>query len=330
MVSKGSYGFNKGPMKSLTACSPNPEDAKVKAVNFYTNQFKMKIGKNSPQIYQYALILFPGEADEIVDDKRMNYQAFEIEKVISRERSRIELLAGVFINSGFNIWTTQQLEESFLITSRLMGKQVTLKIDHTTEFTVNTADIDKPNREDCISYQQVLNVITKQAMSETGLLQFGQRPRFFDSKNSILVPELEMQIWSGYKVCAYKYLSGCNLVIDSCARFMSTKTVLSRINDMYEEVVDGKFRGDTQRGLPHFQDAVRKQFTGSSVISNYGTKRTYIVQDINFELGPCNTFFTIKDGQNISVAKYFYKTYNLKVTDKRQPMLVVRNGGQTC
>jgi len=35
----------------------------------------------------------------------------------------------------------------------------------------------------------------------------------------------------------------------------------------------------------------------------------------------------MRDGQRISIAKYFWKTYNLKITDKRQPMLVVKQGG---
>lgn len=48
---------------------------------------------------------------------------------------------------------------------------------------------------------------------------------------------------------------------------------------------------------------------------------------MNFDLGPCNTFFDLRDGTKISVAKYFYKTYNLKITDKRQPLLVVRTQG---
>ena len=38
--------------------------------------------------------------------------------------------------------------------------------------------------------------------------------------------------------------------------------------------------------------------------------------------------FNLKDGQSISVAKYFYKTYNLKISDKRQPMLIVSFGGR--
>jgi hypothetical protein len=65
-------------------------------------------------------------------------------------------------------------------------------IDFEGEYIVNTADIDNPARQDCQSMSQILNVIVKQAMSETGLLQFGNRPKFFDSTNPLNVEELQM------------------------------------------------------------------------------------------------------------------------------------------
>lgn len=150
-------------------------------------------------------------------------------------------------------------------------------------------------------------------MAQTGLVQFGHRPRFFDASSPMIVPELNMQIWSGFKAIAYKYESGCNIVIDSCFRFMSTKTVLDRINDIRQELED-KFGSVS---VDEFQEEVRKQLNGESVIANYANKRTYKVIDVSFQHGPCNTFFEMRDGQKISVAKYFYQTYKLKITDKR-------------
>ena len=69
-------------------------------------------------------------------------------------------------------------------------------------------------------------------MGETGLIQFGHRPRFFDASKPIEIPGMDMQIWNGFKAVAYKYEAGCSIVIDSCARFMSTKSVLSRIHEI--------------------------------------------------------------------------------------------------
>jgi hypothetical protein len=81
-------------------------------------------------------------------------------------------------------------------------------------------------------------------MSETGLLQFGHRPRFFDATQPIDVQELNMQIWSGFKASACMYDNGCSLIIDNCARFMSTKSVLDRIHNLYDEIVEADNGGE--------------------------------------------------------------------------------------
>jgi hypothetical protein len=60
------------------------------------------------------------------------------------------------------------------------------------------------------------------------------------------VKELDMQIWGGFKASAYRYDSGCALILDNCARFMSTKSVLDRVKSIYDEVEDS-FRGDKGR-----------------------------------------------------------------------------------
>ena len=160
-----------------------------------------------------------------------------------------------------------------------------------------------------------MNIIVKQAMSETGMLQFGHRPRFFDASCPLDVNELNMQIWSGFKASACRYDNGCALIIDNCARFMSTKSVLDRIHNLYDDIMVDQSMSKQQ--LDQFQEACRREFIGSSVIANYGTKRTYIVKDIRFDQGPTTTFFEMKDGSQISVAKYFFKQYNLKITDKK-------------
>lgn len=140
------------------------------------------------------------------------------------------------MHSGFNIWTTQQITETYFFDARSMGSSIRLKIDHTGEYTVNPADVDNPDRRDCQAMSQVLNIIVKQAMAETGLLQFGHRPRFFDASNPVNVAELQMQIWGGFKASAHKYQSGCALIIDNCSRFMSTQTVLDRIQDTFDRI----------------------------------------------------------------------------------------------
>lgn len=114
-----------------------------------------------------------------------------------------------------------------------MGRKCKLSIDHETEHTVNT-------EQDSQAMSQIVNVIVKQAMGETGMLQFGVRPRFFDATCPIDVHELNMQIWSGFKASACKLENGCSLTIDNCSRFMSTKTVLDTIQSIYDDIMDAE------------------------------------------------------------------------------------------
>ena len=93
----------------------------------------MVLGKNAPQIYQYAIAIVD-ESD--IDGPQVT--PFELAKIVDRETRKIESLIGKFIYSGYNIWTTQRIEETFLLDTKNMGKKCKLKIDHSAELTVNT------------------------------------------------------------------------------------------------------------------------------------------------------------------------------------------------
>lgn len=60
---------------------------------------------NAPQIYQYPLNLFYGDPSEDMSGEPNKFTPIEINKVVERERSKIELVAGNFVHSGFNLWT---------------------------------------------------------------------------------------------------------------------------------------------------------------------------------------------------------------------------------
>ena len=99
------------------------------------------------------------------------YTVDEITRVVDYAQKKIEMLVGKYIHSGYNIWTTQQLmEEKYLIESKLNGRKMHLLIEREGEFVVNPADINKTDRKNCQAMSQVLNVVVKEAMRETGLI----------------------------------------------------------------------------------------------------------------------------------------------------------------
>lgn len=89
-----------------------------------------------------------------------------------------------------------------------------------------------------------------------------------------------MQMWQGFKCSAYMYEKECVFILDSCCRFMSTKTCLDRINEIYDEVaekVEQQDRDMTDRDITIFQEKVKAEMVGKSVITCYGKRQTYRV-----------------------------------------------------
>ena len=84
------------------------------------------------------------------------------------------------------------MHEDYYFDSKHQGASIKVKLDHEGEFVINPSDIENPDRNRSQAMSQIVNVIVNQAMSETGLLQFGRNPRFFDASDPMNVPELSM------------------------------------------------------------------------------------------------------------------------------------------
>ena len=65
-----------------------------------------------------------------------------------------------------------------------------------------------------------------------------------------------------------------------------------------------------------------KELLGCSILTRYNNK-SYIVDDINFEMSPESTF-TNEKGQTMTFVEYYKRQYGLEVRDKKQPMIINR------
>lgn len=68
---------------------------------------------------------------------------------------------------------------------------------------------------------------------------------------------------------------------------------------------------------------VKLEFVRKSVIGNWGSKRTYIVYDVDFEKNVTDFKFDY-NGREISIAEYFSLVYKLNVTDFKQPLFAIK------
>jgi len=71
-------------------------------------------------------------------------------------------------------------------------------------------------------------------------------------------------------------------------------------------------------------EEVRKALIGSTILTSYN-KRTYKVDDIDFEKSPKDTFVLDADGTESSYMQYYKQKYSAEVKDLNQPVLISEN-----
>lgn len=243
-------------------------------------------------------------------------------RIFRNINKKIEVLLGLYVIAGKTIFTTTDITESITIESEFRGIKYNVIINHQSKNFFSGKELEKAKNEDHHVIHTLINVILKQAFRETNLRQIGNQPRFFDVNKAIEVEGGGLKACPGFRASAYKYTTGLTIVIDNINKFMSNNSCLSRIN----EIMDS----------PQFRDIKEKQarilyeFQYKTVIANYGYKKTYFVQDIDFTKTPVTFRFISSDGTKMSIAEYFLKMYDLKVTDLKQPLLVVKMNGKEC
>jgi len=65
----------------------------------------MTIGGNAPQMYQYPLRLSHDDLEDDSPNNGPNCTLYEMQKIIEKEKRKVEMLIGKFLTSGFNLWT---------------------------------------------------------------------------------------------------------------------------------------------------------------------------------------------------------------------------------
>lgn len=70
---------------------------------------------------------------------------------------------------------------------------------------------------------------------------------------------------------------------------------------------------------------MRLEFSGKSIIADWGNKRTYRVDDVDFERTPTEYEFQWND-KPTKLAQYFEAVYNKRITDFNQPCFLVKIG----
>ena len=105
---------------------------------------------------------------------------------------------------------------------------------------------------------------------------------------------------------------GVLLNVDIVHKVLRTDTVLDFISDL-----KNRSRGDLCA-------EIKKSLVGFTVLTSYN-KRTYKVDDIDFEKSPKDSFVLDADGTETTYHDYFKTKYQASIKDMNQPVIVSLN-----
>jgi len=131
---------------------------------------------------------------------------------------------------------------------------------------------------------QIYNNKIKQVLRELDMDELS-RGKYFDKKE-IMVKSVGLNVIRGFKFTLASLKSGLFLQIDVCSRVF-------RSSNLLEELSRNKSKD------------FASSLIGATVITSYGKRRTYKIENIDFDMSPDSKFFHDKSEVQVSYAEYY-------------------------
>ncbi|XP_044254277.1 piwi-like protein Ago3 [Tribolium madens] len=152
------------------------------------------------------------------------------------------------------------------------------------------------------------NVLFKRIMH---LLLYHRMGRnYFSPEHKYLVPQHKLEVLPGFCVHVDEMEGGLMLCLDTQHRVIRSQTVY----ELFHEI-----RAANPR---NFREEVTKNVIGACVLTKYNNK-TYIIDDIAWNMNPKDTFESKNKTQN-SFIDYYKEHHNITIEDVDQPLLINR------
>jgi aubergine len=158
---------------------------------------------------------------------------------------------------------------------------------------------------------QILSIDTKgkfraMNMCELGYGKFYQQKDFLQDRVAEHAENKQdkLSVWKGFKLSISNIGKTLMMQIDVCCRVLRTINFLETMNG-------------------HTKDEIIGQYTGALVVARYGKHKIYKIEEIDYGMGPKDTFMDESKGKKVTYEEYYKENYGLKVTNMKQPLIKV-------
>ena len=282
-------------------------------VNLTTNLMKLEISKSEQKLCIYSVSILP----ELAKD---NYSLYsKIQRQIDNELNKY-FTRKCF--SGNNLFASSNDPKPVITCNATVENieyAVTFKKVSQMEITEIT-DFEGENQRKKSFLEKVIKDIL---LKNKNTVKFGDdRTIVKIQENNVMYADPNKEdketIYKGFYTSAQITESGLFLLVLNVNKHVSNITVLEKINNIRNE----------HKGLPEseIRKVIEEYFiTHKTVLTTYGSLRTYRIKSIDFDTNPRKTSFNVKDGdrmKTISIEEYYKIQYKVTLKNPDQPLLI--------
>jgi len=154
-------------------------------------------------------------------------------------------------------------------------------------------------------YMQFFNIVLRSAMAKLQLEEI--RRNYYDPKAAVQLKAHKLEIWPGYVTSIRQHENKILLCCEVSCKVLRTDTV-------YEQIQEISKRGG------NYQKMVEKCLLGAIIITRYNNK-TYRIDEIAWDKTPREEFEG-KNGEKMTLEKYYTQKYNKSLKDPKQPLII--------
>jgi len=157
-------------------------------------------------------------------------------------------------------------------------------------------------------YIVIMNIIFRRCLGMLNLTEI--RRDFYDSEAVQIIQQHNLRIWPGYLTSIRQHEEQLLLGVEIIFKVLRGDTALDVMAKIRQQGGD-------------FRAACKAELEGKVVMTAYN-KRTYRIDDIDFDKNPKTKFNLRKENRDVTYLEYYRSRYNVTIRSETQPMLISR------
>ena len=297
----------------------NPELRKDAIIDLTTNLLKLKFSETEQKLCLYHYSIDPELATDnySLNSKIQRQMEGELNKLFTRR-----------FFSGNNLFASSDNPQNCIeIKTNVenIDYKVTLKLIRKLEFEkMNDLYDFEGNNQRAKSFLE--KIIKGILLKNKNTIKFGDARTIvkINTKNVCDVDPNNTSresVYRGYFTSAQVTENGLYLLVLNVNKHIRNITVYEKIKELRAEHKNLS-ESDIRKAIDSYFKIHK------TVLTIYGSLRTYRVESIDFDASPKKTSFNIKDGdkmRTITIEEYFKKQYNTRIMDPNQPLIIAES-----